>query len=156
MTLPLLIDADACPYREEIITAAIRHGFALRFFAAQAIKALEGRQHMEMILCDDSLDAADREILKECQPGQLVLTGDIPLAKAALDAGALVLGWKGPFTQANISEALARRELYREVREHGRLDVTGGKSSRAKKQTKANLCDFKNHLERLLCKLDSL
>lgn len=70
-------------------------------------------------------DAADDWIVEHVQADDIVVTADIPLASRCLKAGARVLGSTGrPFTEDNIGDALATRELLSELRDAGQ--VTGG------------------------------
>lgn len=63
---------------------------------------------------------ADDWIVEQSGPGDIVVTGDIPLAARCLDEGATVLGHKGrPFTLDNVAEALATRQLLTQLRDQG-------------------------------------
>jgi hypothetical protein len=72
--------------------------------------------------------AADDWIAEQAEPGDVVVTADIPLATRALAKGARVLDPKGhPFTANNIAEALALRGMLEEMRQRG--EATGGPSA---------------------------
>lgn len=77
-----------------------------------------------MQVVSGAFDAADDWIVSQVVPGDIVITADIPLASLALKKGASVLGPGGkPFTDDNIGNALATRELMADLRAYG---VGGG------------------------------
>jgi hypothetical protein len=70
-------------------------------------------------------DAADDWIAERANPGDIVVTADIPLAARCIDSGARVLGTRGEeFTEAGIGDALAMRALKDHLRQTG--EITGG------------------------------
>ena len=72
------------------------------------------------IVVPQGADAADDWIVEHATAGDIVVTADIPLARRALDRGAVVLGPSGrPFTTQSIGMALAMRELNQHLRETG-------------------------------------
>jgi uncharacterized protein YaiI (UPF0178 family) len=74
---------------------------------------------------DDGFDAADDWIVDHVEPHDIVITADIPLASRCLKAGARVIGSTGkPFTENNINQAVATRDLLAELRGAG--EITGG------------------------------
>ncbi len=82
-------------------------------------------QRHELVVVNDSFDAADNWIAERAGPGDIVVTADIPLADRSLKAGAAVIGNTGvPFTSASIGMAMANRELLSNLRAMG--EVTGG------------------------------
>ena len=73
----------------------------------------------------DGFDAADDWIVEHVQPQDIVITADIPLASRCLKEGARVIGSTGkPFTDYNIGDAVATRDLLSELRGAG--EITGG------------------------------
>ena len=73
-----------------------------------------------MVIVNDTPDAADDWIAERIKPGDLCVTADIPLASRCLAAGARALSWTGHvWTEANIGNALAGREVARHLREIG-------------------------------------
>ena len=73
----------------------------------------------------DGFDAADDWIVEHVQPHDIVVTADIPLASRCLKEGARVMGPTGkPFTENNIGQAVATRDLLSELRDAG--EITGG------------------------------
>ena len=73
----------------------------------------------------DGFDAADDWIVEHVQPHDIVVTADIPLASRCVKEGARVIGPTGkPFTEDNIGQAVATRDLLSELRDAG--EITGG------------------------------
>ncbi|MCZ6778076.1 MAG: DUF188 domain-containing protein, partial [Acidobacteria bacterium] len=80
---------------------------------------------INMIVVDGQFDAADDWIVEHAGENDVVITADIPLASRCLKKDARALGPTGrEFTEENIGEALATRELMSHLRDLGRL--TGG------------------------------
>jgi len=74
---------------------------------------------------EDGFDAADDWIVEHVQPHDIVVTADVPLASRCVKEGARVIGPTGkPFTEDNIGQAVATRDLLSELREAG--EITGG------------------------------
>jgi uncharacterized protein YaiI (UPF0178 family) len=74
---------------------------------------------------EGGFDAADDWIVEHVQPHDIVVTADIPLASRCLKEGAVVIGLTGkPFTEDNIGQAVATRDLLSELRSAG--EITGG------------------------------
>ena len=119
----IYVDADACPVKAEAAKVAARHGLQVTFVANSWLQLPRGAR-LRMQVVSGAFDAADDWIVGELAPGDIVITADIPLASAALKKGARVLGPGGkPFTDDNIGNALATRELMSDLRAYG---VGGG------------------------------
>jgi uncharacterized protein YaiI (UPF0178 family) len=117
--LALLVDADACPVKDEVYVVATRYRVPVALVANSRMYVPEGFG-VEMVVVDGSPDAADDWIAENARPGDVVITADIPLASRCLAAGAHVLGTNGrPFTEDSIGGALATRELKSQLREMG-------------------------------------
>ncbi len=115
----LFVDADACPVKDEVYVVATRYGIPVLLVANTWIAAPAGFG-VETVVVDDSPDAADDWIAERLAPGDIVVTGDIPLAARALGAGASAIGHDGrPFDEESIGHALAMRELHAALREEG-------------------------------------
>ena len=119
----IYVDADACPVKAEAARVAVRHRLAVTFVANSYLQLPRGaRVHMKVV--SGAFDAADDWIVSQVVPGDIVITADIPLASSVLKKGARVLGPGGkPFTDDNIGNALATRELMADLRAYG---VGGG------------------------------
>ncbi len=115
----ILIDADACPVKEEVLRVAERHGWEAHFVANSWMRLPEGPL-VRRVMVGDKFDEADDWIAGNCGPDDIVVTADIPLAARCLKAGATVIGQTGkPFTEASIGMALAMRELMTDLRAMG-------------------------------------
>jgi len=120
MSLPqILVDADACPVKEEVKRVAERHGLKVIFVANFGLRPSRDEM-IDNVLVPQGADAADDWIVEAAEAGDIVVTADIPLASRTLAKGAFVLGPTGrPFTEASIGMALAMRELNQHLRETG-------------------------------------
>jgi uncharacterized protein len=115
----IFVDADACPVKAETVRVAVRHGLPVTFVANSGM-ALPRGPRVRLQIVSGAFDAADDWIVDQLSPNDIVITADIPLASSALRKGARVLGPGGkPFTNDNIGNALATRELMAELRAYG-------------------------------------
>jgi uncharacterized protein YaiI (UPF0178 family) len=120
----ILVDADACPVKDEIYKVAWRHGVPVTVVSNQRLRIPE-HALVERVVVDDRFDAADDWIVEQANTRSVVITGDILLAERCLKAGATVLSHHGkPFTAAGIGGALATRAIMADLRAGG--DVIGG------------------------------
>jgi uncharacterized protein YaiI (UPF0178 family) len=122
--LRVLVDADACPVKEEIYKVAFRHAVPVTIVSNSPIRvpahALIGR-----VVVGDGFDAADDWIAGQAGPGAICITSDILLADRCLKAGAAVIGPNGkPFTTGSIGGAIATRAIMADLRAGG--DAIGG------------------------------
>ena len=117
--IKILVDGDACPVKDEVYVVATRYGLRVSLVANARMHVPSGFG-VEMIVVDGAPDAADDWIVEHVEPGDVVVTADIPLAARCLADGARVLGNNGrPFTEDSIGGALATRELKSHLREIG-------------------------------------
>ena len=115
----ILVDADACPVKDEVVRVAARHGLKTIFVANFGLRPSRDPL-IENVMVPQGADAADDWIVEHAGAGDIVITSDIPLAGRALKQGATVLGPTGrPFTESSIGMALAMRELNQHLRETG-------------------------------------
>jgi hypothetical protein len=120
----ILVDADACPVKDEIYKVAWRHGVPVTVVSNQRMR-IPDHALVERVVVDDRFDAADDWIVEQANTRSVVITGDILLAERCLKAGATVLSHHGkPFTAAGIGGALATRAIMADLRAGG--DVIGG------------------------------
>lgn len=123
----IYVDADACPVKPEVYRVAKRHGVGVTVVAGSWLRVPAG-QDVLLELVEQGFDAADDWIASHAGPGDVVVTADVPLAARCVARGARVLGPTGrPFTEANVGEALATRNLLAELRGAG-LETTSGPS----------------------------
>lgn len=122
--MKILVDADACPVKTEVCRVAQRHALPVIFVANSRMTVpLGGSVRLQVV--GGRFDAADDWIVEQTEAGDVVISDDIPLASRCLEKGAWVLSPKGrPFTEDNIGDALATREILSQLREGG--VVTGG------------------------------
>jgi uncharacterized protein len=120
----ILVDADACPVKEEIYRVAFRRGVPVRVVSNARIRIPE-HPLVQRVVVSDAFDAADDWIAGEADASSVVVTADILLADRCLKATATVLAPTGkPFTSASIGSAIAVRAIMADLRAGG--DVVGG------------------------------
>ena len=130
VVIRILVDADACPVKDEVYRVAFRHGVAVKVVSNMRMRVPD-HALVERVLVSDKFDAADDWIAETAIPSDVVITGDILLAHRALKAGATVIGHNGkPFTEASIGGALATRSIMADLRVGG--DIVGGPAPLAK------------------------
>jgi len=123
-TPKILVDADACPVKDEIYRVAWRHEVPVKVVSNSRLRVPE-HALIERILVSDGFDAADDWIAEAADALSIVITADILLADRALKAGATVLAPTGkPFTMASIGPAIATRAIMADLRAGG--DQIGG------------------------------
>ena len=121
----ILVDADACPVKDEIYKVAWRHEVAVKIVSNSRLRVPD-HPLIERILVSDGFDAADDWIAEAADATSIVVTADILLADRALKAGATVLAPTGkPFTTASIGPAIATRAIMADLRA-GMSDGIGG------------------------------
>ncbi len=122
--LHIFIDADACPVKSEVYRVAERYGLGVTVVANSWMRT-PGEGWIRLEVVGSGFDAADDWIVEHVASNDIVVTADVILAGRCLKAGARVLGPGGkPFTNDNIGDALATRELLAELRGAG--EMTGG------------------------------
>ena len=120
MTDPIiLVDADACPVKDQCVTVAMRYGLPVLFVSNQGFR-LPPHPLVRRLVVGDGFDAADDAVAERAGPGAVVVTADILLADRCLKAGARVLGPNGhPFTADGIGAAIATRAIMADLRGSG-------------------------------------
>lgn len=120
------VDADACPVKAEAERVATRHGLRLLLVSNGGLRP-SANPLVEMVFVPEGPDVADRWIAERAGPGDVVVTGDIPLAARCIEAGARVLRHNGEvFTRANIGMILATRDLMADLRSADPFRQGGG------------------------------
>jgi len=123
------VDADACPVviKEILFRAAMRTKITTTLVANQFLRT-PASPYIKTITVPGGFDAADAKIVEECVAGDLVITADIPLAALVVAKAAHALNPRGElYTEANIKERLAMRNLMEELRGNG-MDISGPSS----------------------------
>ncbi len=144
--MQIWVDADACPnvVKDILFRAAERTKTNLTLVANQPVKIPPSR-YIKTVRVANGFDVADKEIIEQLGPGDLVVTADIPLAAEVVEKGAHALNPRGElYTEENIRQRLAMRNLMDELRSSG--INTGGPPTFSHKERQA----FANHLDRLL------
>lgn len=115
----ILVDADACPVKDEIYKVALRHAVPVTIVANSWFRV---PQHplIDRVVVDGGFDAADDWIAEACGSRSIVITADILLADRCLKAGAVAISPTGkPFTHASIGGAIAVRAIMADLRAGG-------------------------------------
>jgi uncharacterized protein len=142
----ILVDADACPkvIKEILYRAAVRTKTCTTFVANRWLE-LPASTFIKMKKVGSGFDVADAAIVAQAIPGDLVITADIPLAYAVVKKGCTALNPRGMiYTDDNIQEALATRDLMTQLREEG--SIRGGPSTLKKNDRQTFAC----HLDRII------
>ena len=137
------VDADACPaaIKDILFRVADRLQLNVTLVANQLIR-VPGSRFIRALQVPAGPDVADAEIVERVSPGDIVVTGDIPLAALVLDKGGLPLNPRGEwYTKATIAQQLTMRAFMEDLRNNG-VD-TGGPAafSHADRQSFANALD---------------
>jgi uncharacterized protein YaiI (UPF0178 family) len=144
--MQIWVDADACPtpVKEILFRAAMRRELKLTLVANHFLRTPRS-PWIRALTVETGFDVADARIAASIEPGDLVVTSDIPLASRVVEAGAVALNPRGTFyTQENIRDHLARRNLMEQLRSTG--TVTGGPAA----LDRGHLSAFANALDRYL------
>jgi uncharacterized protein YaiI (UPF0178 family) len=117
----IYVDGDACPVRDEVYRVATRLGLGV-LVVTNGSRPLRppGLPNVRLVFVSDAADAADDWIAEHIAAADVCVTSDIPLAARCLAKGARVVAPNGRvWSEANIGNALAGRELSRHLRELG-------------------------------------
>ena len=122
--LHIFVDADACPVKQEVYRVATRCGLGVTLVSNSWMRTPD-EPWLALEVVGDGFDAADDWIVDHVDTDDIVITADVPLASRCLKKGAQVIGTTGrPFTEHNIGQAVATRDLLAELRGAG--EITGG------------------------------
>jgi hypothetical protein len=143
------VDADACPnaVREILFRAAHRDRATVILVANQSVRVPAAR-NVESVRVSQRFDAADQYIVDESEPGDAIITADVPLAVKAVRKGVYALSPRGElFTESNAGDRLATRDLMDELRSGGMM--TAGPASFGPRERES----FANQFDKLITKL---
>ncbi len=146
--MQIWVDADACPseIKELLYRAAMRRKVKATLVANQQMRTPKS-EYIDSIVVQAGMDVADRRIVALLEPGDLVVTADIPLAADVVARGGQALNPRGElYTDSNIGERLAVRNMLDDLRAGGQ--ITGGPPNFNAKDKQA----FANQLDRWLTK----
>ena len=122
----ILVDADACPVKEEIYKVAWRHEVPVTIVSNSVIR-VPAHPLVERVVVSDGFDAADDWIAERADAATVCVTADILLADRCLKAGAQVIAPNGrPFTTSSIGAAIATRAIMADLRAGAVGDAIGG------------------------------
>ncbi|MCF2871718.1 YaiI/YqxD family protein [Octadecabacter sp. G9-8] len=143
--MSIYVDADACPVKAEVEKVGTRHGVKMFIVSNGGLRPSQNPL-VETVIVPDGPDIADMWIADRATTGDVVITGDIPLAAKCVEAGARVLKHNGEaLTQANIGNILATRDLMADIRAADPFRQGGGKAF-----SKSDKSRFLDALEREL------
>lgn len=126
--MSIYVDADACPVKAEVEKVGSRHGVRIFVVSNGGLRPSQNSL-VETVIVSDGPDIADMWIADRAGAGDVVITGDIPLAARCVEAGARVLKHNGEaLTQANIGNILATRDLMADIRAADPFRQGGGKA----------------------------
>ena len=122
----ILVDADACPVKDEIYKVAWRHEVPVTIVSNSIIR-VPAHPLVERVVVSEGFDAADDWIAERAGAGSICITADILLADRCLKAGAQVIAPNGkPFTTSSIGAAVATRAIMADLRAGAVGDAIGG------------------------------
>jgi len=144
----ILVDADACPVKDEVYRVAQRHRAHVRVVSNSPFRVPVG-ERVKRVVVSDGFDAADDWIAEHAGPRTIVITADILLAERCIKAGATVLKHDGrEFDAASIGGAVATRAIMADLR--AGMDGVGGGPAPF---SKADRSHFLQSLDRVLVKI---
>ena len=115
----ILVDADACPVKDEVYRVAGRYRLQV-FVVSNSFINVPRNPLIERVAVPAGPDVADDWIVERAEKGDIVVTADVPLAARAVKKGAAVIGPTGrAFTEDSIGMALATRNLLDDLRSAG-------------------------------------
>jgi uncharacterized protein YaiI (UPF0178 family) len=115
------VDADACPVAiKEIIYRAAQRASCPSVFVANHALTLPPSPYLQFRQVPQGFDVADNEIARSARLGDLVVTGDVPLAALVVEGGATAVSPRGePYTKETVRSRLAMRDFMTELRDSG-------------------------------------
>ncbi len=148
--MKIWVDADACPVviKDILFRAAERTGVQLTLVANHCLR-IPTLHNIDFLQVMPGFDVADNEIVRRLNAGDLVITGDIPLADEVIENGGLALNPRGELYSAdNIKAILNMRDFMDTLRNSG-ID-TGGPSALSQSERQS----FAHHLDKLLTRFE--
>lgn len=142
------VDADACPgpIKEILFRAAQRADVPLTLVANHPLP-IPTSKRIRFLQVPSGFDVADNEIVRRVNPGDLVVTGDIPLAAEVLEQGGHALNPRGEmYSRDTIKARLTMRDFMETLRASG--VQTGGPAALNSRDRQA----FANQLDRFLAR----
>jgi len=151
MTIRILVDADACPVKEEIYKVAFRLAVPVTVVSNSPIR-VPRHDLIDRVVVSDGFDAADDWIAERTAPGTVCVTADILLADRCLKAGGVVIAPNGKvFSHSSIGAAIATRAIMADLRAGG--DSIGTQIGGPPPFSKADRSRFLSALDEALVRL---
>ena len=150
--MTIWVDADSCPVRirEIVARAAFKRKLRACFVANRTIP-LPRLSCVSLEIVPPGDDGADERIVEAVEPGDFIITRDIPLAARLVEAGYNVLNDRGElYTKENIRERLSIRNFMKDLRASGLYESPAG--GFGDREVKAFSAAFDRELTRLLKK----
>ncbi len=146
--MKIWVDADACPgVIKEIIFRAAERAAVTTTLIANTLQNTPPSPYIRALQVQHGFDVADNEIVQRLQPGDLVITADIPLASEVLAKGGHALNPRGQvYTGDTIEALLTMRNFMDQMRSSG--VNTGGPAPLSHSDRKA----FANQLDKFLAR----
>ncbi len=147
--MKIWVDADACPtvIKDILYRAAERKQLPLILVANQPL-CVPPSKWIRTMQVSSGFDVADNEIADRCEPGDLVITADIPLAADVIKKDGLALSPRGElFTKSNIGSRLNMRDFMDTMRSSG--EHTGGPPPLHQRDR----MQFANELDKILARV---
>lgn len=146
--MKIYVDADACPkVIKEVLYKAVKRVKIEMILVADQYLRIPQSEYIRAIQVPSDIDSADEKIVELLQSGDLVITADIPLADQVVSKGGFAINPRGElYTEQNIKERLAVRDMMAEMRSSG-LEFGGPPAFNLKDKEK-----FANQLDRFLTK----
>ena len=148
-SIKIWVDGDACPakVKEMVFRTAKRREIQTTLVANQSIRVPKS-EFIDSILVPHGADVADKKIVELMRPGDVVITGDIPLAADVVKKGGIAIGTRGElFDDSSVQARLATRNLMDQLRSAG-VETSGPKP-----QSQKDVQAFANQLDRTLTRL---
>ncbi|WP_273759127.1 YaiI/YqxD family protein [Bartonella sp. ML70XJBT.G] len=147
LAITLLIDADACPVKDEVYRVMNRYQLKT-FVVANRFLALPDEELIERVIVPSEFNGADDWIVEHVHEASIVITNDIPLAARVVRAGGVCLSPTGRIFDVNsIGQALAMRNLMEDLRGQG--NMTGGPRPFGRKERSTFLSALDLAIQRL-------
>ena len=149
--MKIWVDADAAPrdVKDVIFRAAVRLEINTVLVANRRVSAPANAPMVSSVVVRDGANVADQYIVAHCEPGDLAITADIPLAAELVARDVVVIDPRGDeFTESNIASRLAMRNFMDELR--GQTEVKGGNAPFSARDKKAFAATFDRCISRLI------
>ncbi len=145
-SMQIWIDADACPkaIKDILFRVAERTAITITLVANHWLPTPPSR-YIKFLLVKSGFDVADNAIINNLNNGDLVITGDIPLAYEVLEKGGHAINPRGElYNRETIKERLNMRDFMDTLRASG-ID-TGGPAA----LNQRDIQTFANQLDKFL------